>query len=145
MSSFSFWFIWIHNFIGQHLSTAITNIFTLTVRESTLVVRIWRLQTSDSDDLSRSPHCKGKAQQIQIDCFTIGTKKTRSAWVSRPSSLSVRSGSLSTNQCPDARGYHLFTLVYQKLSIFVSMTEYSPVAVKVIRVTKRNKVCHLCC
>ena len=31
-------------------STAIRNIFTLTVRGSTLVVRIWRLQTSDSDD-----------------------------------------------------------------------------------------------
>ena len=33
--------------------------FILTVRRSTLDVRIWRLQTSDSDDSSRSPHCKG--------------------------------------------------------------------------------------
>ena len=30
--------------------TAIINILTLTVRGSALVVRIWRLQTSDSDD-----------------------------------------------------------------------------------------------
>ena len=36
------------------------NIFTLTVRKSTLVVRIWSLQTSDSDDQSNcwSPRCK---------------------------------------------------------------------------------------
>ena len=33
--------------------------FTLTVRGSTLDVRIWRLQTSDSDDWCRSPGCKG--------------------------------------------------------------------------------------
>ena len=31
-------------------STTIIYTFTLTVRGSTLVVRIWRLQTSDSDD-----------------------------------------------------------------------------------------------
>ena len=30
--------------------TAIRNIFILTVRESTLVVRIWRLQASGYDD-----------------------------------------------------------------------------------------------
>ena len=31
-------------------STAIINIFTLTAQRATLVVRIWRLQTSDSDN-----------------------------------------------------------------------------------------------
>ena len=40
-------------------SMAIINIFTLTARGSTLDVRIWRLQTSDSDDWSRSPRFKG--------------------------------------------------------------------------------------
>ena len=39
-------------------STAITNIFILRVWGTTLDVRILRLQTSDSDVLSRSPHCK---------------------------------------------------------------------------------------
>ena len=39
--------------------TAIMNIFTLTLRGSTLVVRIWRLQTLDSEDLNRSPHGEG--------------------------------------------------------------------------------------
>ena len=36
-------------------STAFRTIFTLT-----LVIRIWRLKTSDFDDQSRSPHCKGQ-------------------------------------------------------------------------------------
>ena len=40
--------------------------------------------------------------------------------------------------CPDARGYYLFTLGYQKLSIFVS-TLSNLVARKVIRATKANK------
>ena len=42
-----------------HRSTAIRNISSLSVRGSTLGVRIWRLQTSDSDDWSRCPRCKG--------------------------------------------------------------------------------------
>ena len=53
-----FFSIWNHhNFLSQlfpiHLHTyamAIKNSFTFTVRESILAVRIWRLQTSDSDD-----------------------------------------------------------------------------------------------
>ena len=40
----SFWFIWI-----PMSWVAVINVFTLTVRGSTLDVRIWRLQTSDSD------------------------------------------------------------------------------------------------
>ena len=40
--------------------------------------------------------------------------------------------------CPEARGYHIFTLGYQKLSIFVSMLS-SPVARNVIQATKHNK------
>ena len=39
-------FIW----IPRYGSKAFRNIFTLTVRGSTLVVKIWRVQTSDSDD-----------------------------------------------------------------------------------------------
>ena len=38
----------------------------------------------------------------------------------------------------DARGYHLFPLGYQKLSIYVSILS-SPVARKVIRATKHDK------
>ena len=45
-------------------STAIRNVFTLTVRGSTLDVSIWRLQTSDSDDWSLSPRCKGKLAKL---------------------------------------------------------------------------------
>ena len=37
------------------------NGLTLPARRPTVVVRIWRLQTSDSDDQSRSTHCKSKS------------------------------------------------------------------------------------
>ena len=43
---------------------AIRNILILTVRRSTLVVRIWRLQTSDSVDWSRFLCCKGWSAEI---------------------------------------------------------------------------------
>ena len=40
--------------------------------------------------------------------------------------------------CPDARGYHLFTLSYEKLCIFVSILS-SLVDLKFIQATKDNK------
>ena len=43
----------------SYVSTIISNICILSVRGSSLDVRIGRLQTSDSDVQSRSPHCKG--------------------------------------------------------------------------------------
>ena len=55
-------------------STAIRYIFTLTVRGSTLVVRIWRLQTSDSDDWSLSPRCKGEILTTKVDPRAVRAK-----------------------------------------------------------------------
>ena len=47
---------------------AIRNLFILTARESTLVVRIWRLETSDSVNESRFPRCKS--------CYSSVNKNT---------------------------------------------------------------------
>ena len=97
------------------------------------VVLLWhRMKKAGWTRMWWSCGCPGA---MAVDQMISSDRSLPCLWWSMCAHITPRASQIA---CPDARGYQLFILGYQKLSIFVSIKS-SPVARKVIRATKHNK------